>query len=69
MTAIGPKSPPADALTVGIPPAAGTHNDGSAIEAITAAIITTAAAIEATTATAIEAATAAIAASAAARQR
>jgi hypothetical protein len=57
-------------LTVGVPPAARAHYDGSAIEAITSAI--SSAAIEATTAAAIEAtATAAIASSssAAASQR
>ena len=70
---IGPNSPPADALTVGIPPAARTYNHGRAIEAITSAsAVIASAAIEATTAAAEATATAAIASSsssATARQR
>ena len=68
-TTIEPISPPADADAVGVPPAARTHDDGRAIEAITAAIAS-AAAIEATAAAAIDAShRLATAASAAARQR
>jgi hypothetical protein len=65
-------SPPADALAVGVPPAARTRYEGYT-EAIASAISSAAAAIEATTAAAIDAAAAksssAAAASAAARQR
>jgi hypothetical protein len=60
VTAIKSTSPSADALAVGVPPAARTYDDGSAIEAIASAI-SSAAAIKATAATAIEAATAAVA--------
>jgi hypothetical protein len=68
VTAIEPMSPPADALAVGVPPAARTRYEGYT-EAIASAISSTAAAIEATTTAAKSATAAAAAASSAARFR